>query len=375
MKTCRCRLWLSVLMLIVFSTCLSAAPQSPNAINVVFINPGHASLDNPTGHFWPEASQFAQAVADDLGIELEMLYANRDRVRLRQLVMGVLKRDRKPDYLLLVNERFALTSLFDAIDSAGIPFFLAYNHYSKFLNRPQPEPREHHKNWLGSLLPDNEYAGYRLAQMLIASAAGKPANILAYSGDTVTSASLLRIQGLERAIAQHPNAQLKRLVPGEWRYDIPEQRTASFLQRQPDINLIWAANGAMGLGAIKGAKKGANKGSESIQVASINWDTNEIAALEQGRLYASVGGHFMTAGWSLIMLYDYHHGHDFISEGGAYQQHKIFEAVTQDNIKDYLPVLRTRQWHGLRFKPMTKTHNPELTHYQFDLGSLLQQNQ
>ncbi len=377
------RLCVTFIILILVPPCLLASPQITKPIHVTFINPGHASVDNPTGQFWPEAGQFAQAVADDLGIKLEILYGNRDRVHLRQLLMDVIKRDHKPDYLLLVNERFALTSLFDAVDKSAIPFFLAYNHYSKFINRPQPTPREYHKYWLGSLLPDNEYAGYRLAKMLIASTGGKPAKFLAYSGDTVTSASLLRTQGLQRALAESPHAQLARLVPGEWRYDIPEQRTVSFLQRQPDINLIWAANGAMGLGAIKGVDKrdtreestSINKPARSITIASINWDADEIAALQQGQLYASVGGHFMTAGWSLIMLYDYHHGHDFAADGGVYQQRKIFEAVTRDTVPEYLPVLSTRQWDSLNFKVMSKTYNPDLQYYQFNLGTLLKRNQ
>jgi plasmid maintenance system killer protein len=338
-------------------------------MRVVFINPGHADMNNPTGQFWPEASRFASAVAGNLNIKLEILHANRDHIRMRNMVREVLERDTKPHYLLLVNERFALSPLFEEIDKAEIPFFLAFNHYSKQLSRAQPQPRVQHRYWLGALVPDNVYAGYRLAQILIENSNRTPTHILAYSGDTVTSASLLRIRGLHRALSEYPDARLTRLVPGEWRYDIPEKRTGEFLKRYPDINRIWAANGAMGLGAIMSTEK--SNAMSRVRIASINWDAEEITALEQRRLYASVGGHFMTAGWSLIMLYDYHHGRDFINDGGAYQQRKIFEALTRDTIKDYLPVVRTRDWASQSFKSLTKTHNPERTKYQFSLSTLL----
>lgn len=337
-------------------------------MHVVFINPGHANLDNPTGHFWPEASRFAEAVAEDLQIELEILHAERNAFRMQALVQDILKRKKKPDYLLLVNERFALTPAFEAINKAGIPFFLAYNHYNQTLHL-QPTPRQKHQHWLGALVPDNEYAGYQLAKKLITHPGSKPARLLAYSGDDVTSASLLRVKGLKRALKEHPQAKLQHIMPGEWRYDIPEQRTPGLLRRHPDINAIWAANGAMGLGSLKGATQSLRL--QKVNIASINWDQDEIEALRRGQLYASVGGHFMTAGWSLIMLYDYHHGRDFINDGGAYQQRKIFEAVTRDNIQDYLPVLQTRQWQTLNFSKMSKTHNQALSHYRFTLGEAL----
>ncbi|WP_390617005.1 ABC transporter substrate-binding protein [Maricurvus nonylphenolicus] len=354
-------------IVLLYLLCNSSALMA-NPMHVVFINPGHANLDNPTGHFWPEASRFAHAVAEDLDIQLEILHAERNAFRLQALVQDILKRPQKPDYLLLVNERFALTPIFDAIDKAGIPFFLAYNHYNQTLHL-QPKPRQTHKHWLGALVPDNEFAGYQLAKKLITSLKGEPARLLAFSGDDVTSASLLRVKGLKRALQEHPSAKLQYIMPGEWRYDIPQQRTPGLLRRHPDINLIWAANGAMGLGALKGSTQSLRL--QKVNIASINWDQDEITALQNGDLYASVGGHFMTAGWSLIMLYDYHHGRDFIDDGGSYQQRKIFEAVTRDNIQDYLPVLQTRQWQQLDYRGMSKTYNPELKNYQFSLGKTL----
>ena len=39
-----------------------------------------------------------------------------------------------------------------------------------------------------------------------------------------------------------------------------------------------------------------------------------MVALRSGRLAALAGGHFMSGAWVLVMLYDYHHGHDFADE-------------------------------------------------------------
>lgn len=337
-------------------------------MHVVFVNPGHNQTNNPTGGFWPEAGRFAEAVALDLGIRLEILYAGRSSFTMQSLVTEVINRQQKPDYLLLVNERFALNPLFAQIDAAGIPFFLAYNHFSKTLDR-QPLPRQQYRHWLGSLLPDNEYAGYQLAEHLLHSLPDGEARLLAYSGDDITSASTLRVKGLMRAVANHPGARLEHIEAGDWRYDTPLRKTPGLLRRYPQVNAIWAANGAMAMGVLAALRK--HPDLPEINLASINWDADEVAALEEGSLFASVGGHFMTAGWSLIMLYDYHHGLDFKDDGGLYQQRRLFEAVTRNNIKHYLPILHTRQWRNLNYRSLSKVYNSERPAYQFSLGQLL----
>lgn len=337
-------------------------------LHVVFISPGHASSDNPTGHFWPEASEFANAVAEDLGINLEILYGQRDSFRMQRLLKQVIERQEKPDYLLLVNERFALTPLFEELDSAKLPFFLAYNHHSKGTLEQQPKPRKHHKHWLGALLPDNEYAGFRLAELLIQANDSGPVNILAFQGDNVTSAAVLRARGLRLVLKQFPRARLVYSISGEWSYDIPHKHTAGLLRRYPQVNAIWAANGAMALGAINAMES--IEANSSLPVASINWDVTEIEALQQEKLYASVGGHFMTAGWSLILLHDYHHGLDFVFDGGAYQQRRLFDALTRENVQQYLPLLQRPDWRALNFKRLSKHYNSELERYRFSVMDL-----
>ena len=263
------------------------------ALEVVFFNPGHQRIDNPTGSFWPESSQFMQAVADDLEIELETLYADRDIRLMRQQVLSVLEREHKPDYLLLVNERFALNALFDEIDAAKIPYFLAYNHHSKLPLEDQPQPRDQQAYWLGTLVPNNQYAGYHLAKNLMAAAAPAAPHFLAYSGDHVTSASLLRTAGLMQLLAETPDARLSSLVVGQWGYEIPQARTQALLRRNPDTNIIWAANGPMALGAYRGI----DEPNTDIKIGSINWDKEEIQALQRGEIDCSLGGHFMVGGW------------------------------------------------------------------------------
>lgn len=86
---------------------------------------------------------------------------------------------------------------------------------------------------------------------------------------------------------------------------------SEFIKRDSFINIVWAANDPMALGAVEAARlSGAIPGSNFF-VGGINWDEPALAAIKDGVLSVSVGGHFMTGGWELVMLYDYHHGRDF----------------------------------------------------------------
>ncbi len=303
--------------------CSAAAIEASNApadepLRIAFFNPGHEQSNNPTGQFWPESSRFAKAVAQQLKIELDVYYANRNYHRMQRQIVDVLRRNNRPDYLLLVNERFALTPLIRDINKAGVDFFLAYNDLEKPSDQTAPAPRRDYKHWIGSLVPDNRYAGYALAEHLIEQMQPEPAHLLVLTGDKITSAARLREAGLKRAVDNYSNAKIHEQLVGNWGYALPRDKIRGLLLRHSGVNVIWSANGPMALGAIQGINS-STMVLPSITIGSINWDSEELVAIEADQLAVSFGGHFMTAGISLILLNDYHHGIDFEGDGGLYQ--------------------------------------------------------
>lgn len=350
-----------------FATAQESHSSSP--LRIAFFSPGHQQSDNPTGQFWPESSRFAAAVAEKLGIELDVHYADRDYLKMQQQISKLLRGSDRPDYLLLVNERFALTPQIHDINQSEVPFFLAYNHLQKPGSKSLLTPRSDYKNWIGSLIPDNRYAGYALAKHLINQVQSKPPRILVLAGNNITSSAVLREHGLALALQQHPNAQIRERIVGNWGFAEPRRKITGILHRHPDINMIWSANGPMALGALEGLLASENNHS-ALTVGSINWDPEELVAIESGQLSVSFGGHFMTAGLSLILINDYHHGIDFKNDGGIYQQRQLFYPASAQVIKRH-PILKNRQWDQIDFRRMSKHHNPKLDKYDFRLESLL----
>ena len=72
------------------------APTSP--IRVTFVSPA-SELDTA---YWEATTRFMRSAADDLGIELEVLYSNSDIGLTYIKAKEVLARENKPDYLVQV---------------------------------------------------------------------------------------------------------------------------------------------------------------------------------------------------------------------------------------------------------------------------------
>ena len=70
-------------------------------LSVTFINPGAER----SGDVWELMPRFMKAAADQLDIRLEVVYANRDRIRMVELARTIAARPAPPDYVVLVNEK------------------------------------------------------------------------------------------------------------------------------------------------------------------------------------------------------------------------------------------------------------------------------
>src|SRR4029453_11102755 len=90
-------------LLVMMSTlfCLIMTASAEKKIQVTFINPGISDINNPTGEFWLAVSAFMQAAAENLHIDLEVMYSERNHVLMQQQAMEVASRTAHPVYLLV----------------------------------------------------------------------------------------------------------------------------------------------------------------------------------------------------------------------------------------------------------------------------------
>lgn len=352
----------------------TSSPARP--MRVTFINPGISESNNPTGTFWLSVSASMRAAAEDLGVDLEIIYSERNHLLMQRQARDLAARPDPPDYAIVVNEKLAADEMVRVLDRAGIKVFVLLNAFSGDQAKEMGRPREKYRLWIGSLVPDNQAAGYTIAKRIIEKAmqAGLYAvdgriHLVAITGDYVTPAAIDRNIGLELAVKEYPKVELEQVFVGEWSKDKAKYQTQGALKRYPEISALWAANDPMALGAIEAIVESGRTPGKDILVGGLNWDAPALEKIRDGAMVTSVGGHFMAGAWALVLLYDYHHGKDF-ANGGAQLQYTLFGALDRENVGQYLRQFGDTDWRKVDFTRFSRMRHPEAKEYTFDLEGL-----
>ncbi|TVP93320.1 MAG: sugar ABC transporter substrate-binding protein [Pseudomonadaceae bacterium] len=367
------RLLLLHRLLVLLGCCLvlplSAAPS------VVFINPGNA--DEP---YWRDATDAMQLAADSLGMQLEVLYAERDYLAQISLTRDVTERssDQRPDYMLIAADKRTLPEQLGLIEAAGIKTVSAWNAVQADERPVVGYPREHFSHWLGSVVPRAEDAGVLTAQALMSEAKRRGwlsddqvFEVVAISGDRSSDSSIRRNQGMLDAFAAHPHVKLHQLVHGDWQRDKAAEQAKHLYRRYPGIRAIWTGNDLMAFGAMQAlAEQGLEPGKD-ILYSTVNASEQGMQEIIDGQLTALAGGHHMAGAWGLVMLYDYHHGVDFASNEGTELVQPMFTLFTPALAQRFL-ALQAADAPPVDFCAFSKACNPARTDYDFTIGAWLE---
>lgn len=182
-----------------------------------------------------------------------MIYGERNPQNLLALAREVLTREQQPDYLIFVNEVFTAPELLRLFADSPIKLFSL--HSTLTVEQLIGGSREQYRNLIGSLVPDDEQAGYWMAKALIGKLKGQPGDMLAFAGVRHTPSSTLREDVLRRALQEHPEIKLQQVLRGEWRRQRAYEQAQLVLPRYSEVQLIWSANDEMAFGAIQAAEE------------------------------------------------------------------------------------------------------------------------
>lgn len=346
-----------------------------HGFSVVFVSPGFEDEQ-----YWVDAINGMRASARSLGIDLEVVHANRDPVRQVELVAQVTGRpaNQRPDYLLLSVEKATFGPKMALAEAAGIDVFLAYNALSPSERAIHGLPREQYRHYLGSLVPRAEEAGQLTAGALLDAARKLDLrdgdgyiNGFAVSGDRSTDSSVRRNRGMRETFSRAADARLYQEVYADWRRDQGQLKASHLLVRYPDAQFVWAGNDLMAFGAMDAAEAAGRVPGRDILFSAINTSAEAMNDLISGRLSVLAGGHYMTGAWSLVVLHDYHHGVDFAGNEGLEMEQFMFHLFTPETARWFLERFSNRV-PDIDFRPFSKYLNPELSQYQFGFGQLLE---
>lgn len=94
-----------------------------------------------------------------------------------------------------------------------------------------------------------------------------------------------------------------------------------------------------------------------------------MKAVADGKLVATIGGHFLEGAWAMVLLCDHYHGIDFASERIDWRSEML--PLTQETVGNYLKYFGTGHWRKIDFRRFSKFYNRDLKTYNLSLRALL----
>jgi ABC-type sugar transport system substrate-binding protein len=366
----RIKAWLWALLWLL-ALPLSLSAQAEERLRVGFLCP--ATEDHP---FWGLVVRVMQAAADDLDIELIVKYdITRSTYTTKRLGNFLLNTDPPLDYMLTKYWSAVTEYHLKLAETRGTKVLIFNSGIPADDRKTVGHPRGRYANWIGNMVPDDKKAGMDLTEILIGRAAqlapdGKVyvLGMISPGGTTVGSD---RQNGLELQVKAMSGAVLEHIEEVNWDILPAREATATLLEKYPRTNVIWAANEAITWGAVQSIEQLGRVPGREIFVGGFDWNPDSLKALADGRLSATMVGHFLEGAWALILAHDYHYGFDFADETGLYMTTPL-HAVNVANIGRYKDVMRAEYWDEVDFRKYSKKYNPALASYNFNINQFLE---
>lgn len=366
--------WIRILLTFLIINTANALAQS-NPVRIGFLCPAPENDE-----FWGLVITAMEATADDLDIDLTIKYIQlRDVYTFKRLGDHFLNSKPKIDYLITKYVNSVTNEHIKLAQKLGIKVFVINSDVPKSdFGIVGKLPREKYANWIGHLVPNGKQAGYDLTQTLVKKAlqstgAQYSEVIHVFGMETPAYESTVnqyRKEGLISYVKSNDSiaaAGIEQIDPVKT--DL-EKEVSKVLMAHPDINVVWTSYDQLAWYAVQALEKEGRAPGKNVFIGSFDWSSNSIKAIADGRITASMTGHFMEGAWALILLYDYHNGIDFDKDPGLRHNTRL-SIISADNLERYQAFTRQDNLDKIDFKMFSKKYNPDLKKYNFDISQFI----
>ncbi len=338
-----------------------------------------SSSPRDTHGFKGEMKQFALAVAEDLGINLQVVFVNGESSLAWKRTVRKSLDDaiRQPDIILMDHYIDVMPDLLQRISEKKTILITTDFNVGPDDHKIIGHPRGMHPEWIGHVAPNDFDAGYLLADVLIKQARRLPRksgdgkiHLVAITGSYVGYASENRAKGLAQRVREEQDVVLDEVTSSDWLRQQGYDHAKDLNKKFPQATAYWAAGDALALGAVDALKENGLKHGVDFVAGGVDWSSEAIRAVKNGDLAVTIGGHITQGGLGLLLSYDYINGEDFIDEYGVNVTIGM-RAVTSQNIDRFITKFTTANWKKVNFTIYSKAYNPEMKQYNFDLEEFL----
>jgi ABC-type sugar transport system substrate-binding protein len=306
------------------------------------------------------------AAAQSFGMQLEVLFAERDHLLMLRQAESVAQRSDLPDYLVIVNEKLAAPQMLRMFERTPVKVLLMHNDLTAEQRREFGNEREQMRHWIGTVTTDEARAEYRLMEELYRQLGDHEPQVIGITGDRSTPVSMERAQGIDDFVKRAGRGRILQLAFSDWGGADAEDKAHILLSRYPQTNIMWAANDSMALGALRAVRARYAR----VLVGGTGGWPEALTSIAEGGLAASLGSHFFVGAWAMVLLHDYHHGLDFAAHGGVTQKIDYMLVVNRSNTSNYDRAVY-KQDGAIDFSIYSKVLHPKAGRYDFNLAPIL----
>lgn len=270
-----------------------------------------STLNNP---FFVDVRDGAQAAADELGIELEVVDAQNDSAAESNQVANSVTGGAEGLIINPVDSDAAGASVGPAVQ-ADLPVVAV----DRAVNGAEVD----------SLVSSDNVAGGRQAADALAAAIGEKGKVIVLQGVAGTSASRERGKGFAEGIAEYPDIEVVATQTANFDRAEALDVATNLLQSHPDAVGIFAENDEMALGAVQAL---GDRAGDDVSVVGFDGTDDGLAAVQEGTMAATIAQQPDELGRQAVEAMS------TILDGGTVDAEipVPVETVTADNVADFV---------------------------------------
>ncbi|MEL6963818.1 MAG: ABC transporter substrate-binding protein [Pseudomonadota bacterium] len=165
--------------------------------------------------------------------------------------------------------------------AAGIPTFLVDRSVD-------PNVAQAGRDYVAFLGSDFVDQGRRVAEWTLENFDGEKGIIVELEGTTGSSPANDRKKGFDDVMAEHDHMEIVASQSGDFARDLGRQVMETLLQAHPDVNIVYAHNDEMAIGAIQALELAGRKPGEDVLVVSIDGTRDALQAIIDGKMGVTV---------------------------------------------------------------------------------------
>lgn len=336
-------------------------------INITFIVPDQ---DRPT-FFWSLVHKVAKSVAEDVDVELEVYYSDYNRFASKAAIKTIISRDKQPDYIIFRPFQGNAVEVFNLLEDSGIPFVTLEQAFDASEASLIGKPKQKYQSWLGRVNYDDVAGGSLLTSALYKQHQKlnpELSMLVTGLGGDFDQVSMARQSNLDYMLSSNEGIKVNQVFPMQWSPDVVRERFTGIYERYPETTAFWCAGDLMAVEVTNQLDQVGWPKQKKILIGGFDWLPEALEKIHQGKMAASVGGHFLMTSKAILNIVEYHHGNNVFATEYKTEQ---YELIDSDNIDIYFPFMQQAPWPSIDFSQFSKTKRKPMQAKEMTVANVL----